>query len=687
MDEAPRALKWFVGGVVVAALAAVAWMLTLPHDFAVLGEEDVLFVVVVIGLFFAELRPFNLLRRKAGNDFTASWTFAFALLLVSPAIVAVGLTVLAAVLSEVLKRKPFIRIAFNAGQLTLSLAAGALVLEVFHKTSTDGSSLGLLWLVGVLGAGAALLLVNAALTCAVVAIYEQRSVRQEFRRNLLTNAGTDGMMLGLAPVLIAAAEANPWVVPILLVTAWAVYRTAVESIAREHEATHDVLTEMPNRRLFEQEAGAAIRELGTTTRLPERANARLAVAVFDLDGFKGINDRLGHHVGDLVLTEVARRLDGSCRTTDVVARFGGDEFVVLLNPVVDERQAMHVLERMKYAIEGREIVADGLPLAIRASVGVTLYPDHGEDLSRLLERADLALYHGKRGGVVQLFADATHRVDARRSLVAELPRALERGELLLHYQPKIELATRRVIGVEALVRWRHPQEGLVMPGMFMPIVEQTELVTALTERVLDLALAEVRAWASVGVDLKVAVNGSARNLHDLAFPDMVSAALRRHNVGADHLELEITENTVLDDPDRTALVLAGLRDLGVALSIDDFGTGYSSLAALRSLPVGEVKIDRSFVSDMLAEPGDLAIVRSIVDLARNLGLQTVAEGVEDEAVLTALADLGCDQAQGYTIARPLPSDDLLPWLASWPPGGGTVEPRNGRPPVRRFPAA
>jgi EAL domain-containing protein (putative c-di-GMP-specific phosphodiesterase class I) len=293
-----------------------------------------------------------------------------------------------------------------------------------------------------------------------------------------------------------------------------------------------------------------------------------------------------------------------------------------------------------------------------------VYPDHGVDVDTLIRHADVAMYTAKQGQEgVHVYHDETDRHGVSRlNLVAELPRAMDLEELSVHYQPQIDLRSGRVVGVEALLRWQHPRHGWVAPGRFMPLAEHTDLMGPLTEYVLRKALAQSAAWTRLGLDLTMAVNGSARNFHDVRFPGTVAALLEELGVDPGRLELEITENAVMADPARTATVLAELRDMGVSVSMDDFGTGYSSLANLRSLPLDRVKIDRAFVLDMLVRDDDALIVRSIIELAGNLGLQTVAEGVEAADVLQALGAFGCDTAQGFHVARPASAERTTAWL-------------------------
>ena len=435
-------------------------------------------------------------------------------------------------------------------------------------------------------------------------------------------------------------------------------------------AEHDLLTELPNRSLFHRCAEDAMSDA-------VRRQTKTALAIMDLDRFKEINDTLGHHNGDELLTKLARRLAAFTRPQDAVARLGGDEFGVILCDVDDPEE---VLRRLRDLIE-KEVQVGGLPLSTESSIGYVLMPDDGTDVDELLQRADVALYVAKaqHAGVVRYDPSQDHYNAANLGLIADLRHAIDNGELVLHYQPKISLAqggVDAVDAVEALVRWEHPSHGLLGPDRFVPLAEQTDLIDKLTQWVLGRALSDMTALDTELSHVAVSVNVSARNICSGEFASRVIAALEAHAVPAHRLTLEITETALLTDPSRAAVALAELSALGVRISIDDFGIGQTSLGFLSSLPVHELKIDQGFVTDMTSVPSHSAIVRSIVDLAHNLGLRVVAEGVETADVLGQLRYVGCDVAQGYLFSRPLPLAALETWLATQ---------RTGSPPfVRSF---
>jgi diguanylate cyclase (GGDEF)-like protein len=439
------------------------------------------------------------------------------------------------------------------------------------------------------------------------------------------------------------------------IVAGASRRLRSQATENEYQARHDLLTGLPNRRSFYERVQAEIER-------PGAAGASTAVMLMDLDRFKDVNDTLGHHSGDLLLQQAALRLGRAVRDGDTIARLGGDEFAVLL-PGASEHDAVEVAERVRDLLHERFEI-DGMMVDLEASIGIALHPGHAQDVETLIQRADVAMYTAKDGHLVHAVysADADQFSPGRLSMVGELRQAIEGGGLVLHYQPKAELGTGKVTHVEALVRWKHPERGIVPPMEFIPLAEHTGLIKPLTEYVVDEALRQCREWEQAGLTLTVAVNLSVRNLLDEELPDQIAVRLANQGVAAERLLLEITESTIMADPARALEVLLRLSDMGVRLAIDDFGTGYSSLTYLKRLPVDELKIDRSFVANMANDEDDAMIVRSTIDLGRNLGMQIVAEGVEDEEAWNRLAALGCDFAQGYYLSRPVPADDLTRWL-------------------------
>jgi diguanylate cyclase (GGDEF)-like protein len=388
------------------------------------------------------------------------------------------------------------------------------------------------------------------------------------------------------------------------------------------------------------------------------------VLFIDLDRFTEINDTLGHSYGDELLRQVALRLAEVIRHGDTLARLGGDEFAVLL-PNVNGRETVEIVaERLLEALH-RSFAAGGTTLDVEASIGVALSPDHGTSSEELLTSADIAMYSAKERKAGAVFFDPRDCVNtpSRLTVLGDLRRALEADDQLsLHFQPKYALDDERLIGVEALLRWRHPERGNVPPAEFIEIAEGTGIILKLTERVLCEALGQARRWLDAGHQIPIAVNLSTRCLLDAGFPDVVERLVNGHGVPPRLLRLEITESAVMGDPERATDVLQRLHDLGFGLSIDDFGTGYTSMAYLRRLPVDELKVDRSFVMRMTDNEHDAVLVRTAIDLGHNLGLTVVAEGVEQAAHVEALRALDCDVAQGYHYARPMPAADITALL-------------------------
>jgi diguanylate cyclase (GGDEF)-like protein len=442
-----------------------------------------------------------------------------------------------------------------------------------------------------------------------------------------------------------------------------------EGIARREReilrlAYEDGLTRLPNRALL-------LDRLDQGLRTAQRRDEPLTVMVLDLDRFKEINDMLGHAAGDVVLKQVAMRLQAVLRDSDTVARLGGDEFALVL-PQADTDLVRVVARRIALALR-TPVEFEGQPLDVAASIGSAIYPQHGADAGTLIRHADAAMYVAKRNNTGHAFYDASYDVGQREhlSLLSELRRAVEESQLRAYYQPQVDLATGRVRGVEALVRWRHPTRGLLAPVQFMPYAEQTGFIRVVTRWMLAVTVRQCGKWAADGLPLQVSVNISARDLMNRELPFVVADLLRAHDVPPHLLCLEITESSFMEDPKHAQATLQQLHALGIKLAIDDFGTGFSSLAYLKKLPVAELKIERSFVMGMTADKDDRVIVRSTVELAHNLGLQVVAEGVEDEACLEQLRDLGCDFVQGYLMSGPLRRRTLETWLRESRWGLGT----------------
>lgn len=428
--------------------------------------------------------------------------------------------------------------------------------------------------------------------------------------------------------------------------------------ALEFQAAHDSLTGLPNRFQLSKDLDKVVEE----TRL---SGKRMAFMLIDLDRFKEINDALGHQAGDILLKQIAPRL---CTAVDIpatVARLGGDEFGLVLPHINSEEDALHAAEKV-LAVICQPFDLEGLKVQIGASIGIALYPDHSDDPHSMMRCADIAMYLAKKnGGGYAVYNPTLDIYSPRRlSLITSLRIAILENQLVLHYQPKISLKDHDVIGMEALIRWQHPQHGLVAPNEFIPLAEVSDLIMPLTQWVLGNVLQQMREWHDMGIKANVAANISARNLQDSDLPDKIAALLEKHQIPPHYLELEITESAIIVDPLRATETLRRIHELGVILSIDDFGTGYTSLSHLRKLPISTLKIDLSFISNMLISKDDAALVQSIIHLGHNLGMDVIAEGVENQDTLSMLGVLECDVVQGNLISPPMAATQMTQWLRS-----------------------
>jgi diguanylate cyclase (GGDEF)-like protein len=614
---------------------------------------------LVSGLIIAaELRPLVMPGASDADGVQTSSAFVFAVLLHWGFAVALLLQAIATVLADGLKRKAWWRTTFNVAQFTLSWGAAAAVLRVFDRLGTPNfpHSVGGRDLSVILLAGAAQLIVNDVLVSRALGLLRGMSFRSVILDDWVYQLVTTGALFALAPLLVVALERSAWFVPLFMLPLGAVYQNAAISRQQEFASLHDTLTGLPNRELLFTHASDALAD-------SRRTGTSVGLFLLDLDRFKEINDTLGHQLGDRLLQLVAGRLSATLRPGDTVARLGGDEFAVLLTEIPDAVTAMDVAQRTRSALtEAFEL--DTLTLELEASIGVACAPHHGDDVELLLQRADVAMYVAKdrRTGVEMYDPSKDGNSPARLSLLGDLRRAIEEGELVLHYQPKAQLPDGQVHGVEALLRWAHPDRGMVPPDDFIPAAEQSGIMRPLTRYVIDQALTQVAAWKATGLDVQVAVNVSMRDLHDADLPAYIRDRLFTHDVPVTSLILEVTEGVLMADPNGVADTLRGLDELGVALSLDDFGTGYSSLVHLKRLPLREIKIDRSFVQRMDEEEDDATIVRSIIDLGDALGLRVVAEGVETASAWDALSRMGCDAAQGWYLSRAMPADEATAWL-------------------------
>ncbi|MCY7364851.1 MAG: EAL domain-containing protein [Frankiaceae bacterium] len=648
------AFRVYVAAVSLSGLAVLVLAALSLDPASVLGLEPAFWALCAL-LLVAEVRPLFTAGARDANGLALSTSFVFALLLRYGLPISVLVQAVATTVADVSRRKAPWRTAFNIGQFTLSWSAAAVVMELAGHEASTAAPLDLMGadLVAAGLGGITYFLVNQLLVTVALSLKTGRSVLRLLRDDLAYEGLSSGALLALSPLIVLAVGRGTAFLPLLLPPLAAVYQVASVALQREQQALTDALTGLPNRTL-----------LGTRTAesLLESGDAGTALLLFDLDRFKEVNDTLGHHVGDRFLQVVASRLAAAVRPGDTVVRLGGDEFALLL-PATGAEEAEQTARRLLEAVRA-PIVLDGLHVDVDASVGIAVAPEHGDDLDALLQHADVAMYlaKGTGSGVEHYDVSRDRNTTSRLVMLGELRRALSGGELEVHYQPKARLVSGRVTGVEALVRWRHPERGLVPPDDFVPLAESSGLIEALTGHVLDRAVGQAAAWRTQGLDLRVAVNVSVRDLSGNLLVDSVIASLTLHGLPACCLLLEVTEGSLFAESHRTAATLLRLDELGVCLSLDDFGTGWSSLGRLRRLPVQELKVDRSFVQRMAADARDAAIVRSVVDLGVGLGMRVVAEGVEDRATWRLLTEMGCDEAQGWLLSRAEPAEVLTPWL-------------------------
>jgi diguanylate cyclase (GGDEF)-like protein len=606
-------------------------------------------------------------------SFSLSFPIELAAALVYPPATAALIPLLgAADVRELRRETPPLKALYNRSQIALSVAVES---HIFHElASLDGSP----WFVltaAVLVATVAGYVVNV-LIVALYAHLDSHEPLVEIVRDM--HVGLVGefvlsyMGLALFSVLVAIATQTTglWALVVFIAPlafarkmfqrTHSLQRATVALAERqaenEYQALHDALTGLPNRTLFQLKLADAIE--GARGR-----DEQMAVMLMDLDHFKEVNDTLGHHFGDQLLREIGPRLSTALREEDMMARLGGDEFGVLLPDLPDERSAPSIAERLLEAMH-EPIEVEGFALEVAGSIGIAVFPDDANDADALLRRADVAMYAAKAsgGGYDRYASELDDDGSFRLALLGQVRPALERGEFILHYQPKVRMSDGRAAGAEALARWSHPVLGVLSSRDFVPPIEETTLLRPFTEFVMEQALQQWRTWAESEVRLPISINISPRSLLDTQFPDQVAELLDAWDVPPAFITMELTESSLLSDSGRSLGVLDRLSRTGVNLSVDDFGTGYSSMRNLRRLPLTELKIDRSFVKQMLVDSNDFAIVHATVALGRNLGLNVVAEGVEDRETFDKLAELGCDQAQGYYLARPMPASEFTGWL-------------------------
>ncbi|MFF0466294.1 putative bifunctional diguanylate cyclase/phosphodiesterase [Micromonospora zamorensis] len=838
-----------VGILVVAALTAAVPLASLPDE---VSRLPVAFWTMAALAVVCDARPFVPPGRRQTSAVFPSTCFTFAILLgwgLGPAVVVQAIGV---IVSGWRMRHAAWRTAFNVGQYVCALAAAYGVIQLGSGTIFSGGQLHWTDVVAVGGATLAWFVVNYGLVSWAVRLRFGDRWWPTLRRGLGFELLSTGSLLLLAPVLVAAARVSAALIPLVLVPLFAVYRMARLTVEQQHLAAADPLTGLPNRKALLAEVAEQVHLHAERTARGE-PDGQLALLLIDLDRFKNVNDALGHAVGDRLLVEVSARLTDVQPRPQMIARLGGDEFAIVMTGLTDVGQARELADQVVQAL-AEPVPLDGLPLDVGGSIGIALFPEHGEDFATLMRHADVAMYDAKhRNDTVAVYApESDHNSAERLGLLADLRRVLESspssdlfdtdpadqadgavdvplaataevrggdgaalpvgspaeaaphadpapavatappttnrwwgrsrrndaelvhadelinriatgadpirgrgsrstvtgtrsgsarerrvgagngrrspngstvpargngglgrrrdigtggqghpvestgwahadgetaedaGEITMYYQPQIAIATGEVVGVEALLRWRHPRRGMVDPEELIRVAEQSAVMRLLTRRVVDDVVEQLAKWSAAGIGLRAALNVSVRDLHTGDVADQIADRLARYGVPADRLQVEITEGALMADPRRVLATISQLHRIGVAISLDDFGTGYSSLQHLRRLPLSEVKVDRSFVLGMAEDADDAAIVRSMIELAGALGLRVVAEGVEDERTWRMLHAAGCDAAQGWFYARPMPAEELVTWLARYRPVRPSGPPQSdiGRRPTR-----
>jgi diguanylate cyclase (GGDEF)-like protein len=650
----------------VAVAGAIALLGTVLTWFLVWteinnGDIDVdvsVFAVMAALLLLSERVPATWIRFGPIGVVTPSGLFAFALLLLGSPSLAVGVAVLGATWHAVSQNGSVLAVIVTVAGRAMALSTGGLMLFAVGVRGpiTRFDTVPWEWAAAIVATGASILVLNSFVAAIWMAARRRSSFVGLLKRGLAARITAEGAFLSLAPIWVIGTGFSLVLAPLLGITTVLVFRSTRQALERAHDARHDPLTGLQNKRAFVEQVDDDLLDI--------QVGSRPAVLVMDLNGFKEINDRLGHQLGDALLISFADRLESSAGQASTSARLGGDEFAVhLIAGSSDE--SLHAAVAELHAKLSRPLRIEGFPVRIGVSIGVAVAPDDGSTADDLLKAADVAMYKAKRtSSAVEYYGNCVREPQhGRHNLLTELGEALTDHQFFIDYQPQLRISDGGVDTVEALIRWQHPTYGLISPGEFIGLAEQTDFIGPLTERVLRMATQGLMTGAAA--DLRLAVNVSAQSLQDAGFANQVFAVLAESGFEPTRLELEVTERSLVTKAERTSYAIAKLRDAGVRIAIDDFGVGYSSYQTLRTLEVDRVKIDRDFVGGVLTSARDRTIVASLITLAHDLGLDVVAEGVESTAVWEALDELHCDVAQGFGIAVPMAYPELRAWLADW----------------------
>ena len=659
-DASIRSTGFLVVTSIMAIVAAIlAWAVVwtdvqspgAPTNWTVFG----LITALLIGCSRA---PSTWIKFGDFGVITPLWMFSYALLLLGTPSAGVAVGVLGATIQAVSHVESVASVINRVAATTLSLATAALLLTALgvRGAVTQFDVIPADWAFTMLLAGAVILLLNTATTAVTMAVRRGISLLSLLKRGLAVRVSAEGAMLSLAPIWVIALDFSPMLLPLLMVTTLLVFRSTRQALERSHEAHHDALTGMHNRRAFLDALSESL--------LERRAEIRTTVLVMDLNGFKEVNDRLGHQIGDALLIAFADRLRRSLPSDAVAARLGGDEFAVLISSSAPRSTIRAAVEGLSDKLV-HPLTVEGFPVSIGVSIGFASAPEDGTTPRDLVRAADVAMYKAKRTGTtVESYENCVRGPQrGRLNLLGDLSEAISREQLTLQFQPQLRLHDGSVEAIEALVRWDHPEHGRIPPSEFVGLAEQTDLITPVTILVLRMATESLQLAQAPKV--RLAVNVSTRSLQDPDFAPGVLKNLARVGFAASRLEFEITERAIVTNAERITYSLEMLRRAGVRIAIDDFGVGYSSFQTLRMLDVDRVKIDRDFVQGVLSTPRDRIIVKSLIDMAHELGLDVVAEGIESVPVWDALRELGCDVGQGFGIAVPMGISELRDWMARW----------------------
>ena len=658
--DSNRTLRSVLATSAIALLgAAMAWFLIWTEvHLQPLSVNWRVFAIISALLLVCERSPRTWIRFGPIGVVTPLWLFAYALILLGSPSAGVGVALLGATMNAMAEMTTVSGVVRQVGGTAISLSTAGLILLAMgvHGSITQDETVPWDWGLAIVLAGMSIVVLNAAVAAISMSIRRRISFLALLRRGLGVRLTAEGALISLAPIWVIGIDFSLVLAPLLGITSILVFRSTRQALERAHEAHHDSLTGLLNRRAFLDQLHDAL--------IDPRTDAQPQVLLMDLNGFKEINDRLGHEIGDALLVSFADRLETSLPPETAAARLGGDEFAVLRQTGPDPARDEASIATLHTALAA-PLDIEGFPVTIGVSIGVASAPDDGRTKTDLLRAADVAMYKAKRcGSPIEYYDNCVKTPQrGRLNLLSELSDALTDHQLHIHFQPQLRMVDGSVDTVEALIRWQHPQHGAIPPSEFIGVAEQTDLIGPITELVLRAATAGmITAGAS---DVKLAVNVSARSLQDSGFADEVLTVLERSRFPANRLELEVTERAIVTNVERSSYTISRLRQEGVRIAIDDFGVGYSSYQTLRMLHVDRVKIDRDFVAQLTSEPRDRLIVASLIRLAHDLGLDVVAEGVENAAIWNALTTLGCDVAQGFGIAQPMAFPDLRGWLSRW----------------------